>query len=80
MDVVVPPQVEPVKVTSPWNEDLFTMRSDLNPRYVESYQKFGDKDEIVKCVVLHYKSDWQLFLCRENIFQDLTQFQSIIQY
>ena len=74
-DVEEPPQVEHMKETSQWNEKLFTKRNDLNPRYVDNYHKFADKYEIFNCVVLHYKSDSRLFLCREETLEDLKQFQ-----
>ena len=74
-DILDPPLAEPKKETNQWNEQLFTKRNDLNPRFVDNYQKFADTDEVINCVVLHYKSDSQLFLCREVTFQDLQQFQ-----
>ena len=57
-----------------WNSSLFIEESVLDPRNLSHYQTLPDGPD-PSCVVLHYKSSSEFYICSKEIFKQLKQFQ-----
>ena len=63
-------------VRNPWNETLFTEESNLSPGLLSSFQLLP-VGTVFRAIVLYVKSPTEFFICSEENYKELRQFQVI---
>ena len=77
LPVELPPTLREKPVRNAWNERLFSEVSNLSPGLLSSFQLLPVGKSFL-ATVLFVKSPAEFFLCSEEIFKDLRQFQVTI--